>query len=140
MSEDVKKVTREDKIRIADEVIATIAGVAASEVKGVTSMSGNITDGIAGMLGKKNLGKGVKVEAGEKEVIIDLSVVVEYGCRIHYVAKEIQNNVRAAVEEMTGMEVVEINVNILGVNTGKNLKKDMEDDSIMVEGAAEKLS
>lgn len=140
MTDDVKKVIREDKITIADDVIATIAGIAASEIKDVTSMSGNIADGIVGMLGKKNLGKGVRVEAGEKEVIIDLSVVVEYGCKIHYVAQEIQNNVRAAVEAMTGMAVVEVNVNVLGVNTGKNFKKDAEDDPKLVEGAVNKLS
>jgi len=127
MAEDTKSVVREDKITIADEVIATIAGIAASEVKDVTSMSGNIADGIVGMLGKKNFGKGVKVDAGEKEVAIDLSVIVEYGCRIHHVAQQIQNNVREAVEEMTGMDVVQVNVNVVGVNTSKFLKKDVED-------------
>jgi len=127
MSEETREVIRKDKITIADEVIATIAGIAASGVRDVTSMSGNIADGIAGMLGKKNFGKGVKVETGEKEVIIDLSVIVEYGCKIHYVAQEIQKSVREAVEEMTGMDVVEVNVHIVGVNTGKILKKDGED-------------
>ena len=127
MSEETREVIRKDKITIADEVIATIAGIAASGVRDVTSMSGNIADGIAGMLGKKNFGKGVKVETGEKEVIIDLSVIVEYGCKIHYVEQEIQKSVREAVEEMTGMDVVEVNVHIVGVNTGKILKKDGED-------------
>jgi uncharacterized alkaline shock family protein YloU len=123
MTEMVKKVAREDKIRISDEVIATIAGIAASEVKGVTSLSGGIADGIASMLGRKNLGKGVKVEMGEKEVVIDLSIIVEYGSKIHIVAKDIQSKVREVVEDMTGLTVVEINVSVLGVNIDKDLKK-----------------
>ena len=133
MTENTGKVVRNDKTTIADEVIATIAGIAASEVKDVTSMSGNIADGIVGMLGKKNFGKGVKIEAGEKEVIIHLSVIVEYGCKIHQVAQQIQQNVREAVEEMTGMDVVEVNVHVLGVNTSKILKKDSEDTVKLIE-------
>lgn len=124
MADMIKKSTREDKIRIADEVIATIAGIAATEVKNVTSMSGGIADGIAGILGKKNLGKGVKVEVGEKEVIVELSIIVEYGCKIHVVAKEIQDRVREAVEDMTGLNVVEINIHVLGVNIEKESKKE----------------
>jgi len=123
MTEVTKNVAREDKIRISDEVIATIAGIAASEVKGVASLSGGIADGIASMLGRKNLGKGVKVEMGEKEVVIDLSIIVEYGSRIHIVAKDIQNKVREVVEDMTGLTVVEVNVSVLGVNIDKELKK-----------------
>lgn len=133
MTEETREVMRKDKITIADEVIATIAGIAASGVRDVTSMSGNIADGIAGMLGKKNFSKGVKVEMGEKEVVIDLSVIVEYGCKIHHVAQQIQNNVREAVEEMTGMDVVEVNVHIVGVNTSKILKKDGEDSIKVIE-------
>lgn len=123
MNETIAKVEREDKIKISDDVISTIAGIAAVEVKGVTAMSGGIADGIAGILGKRNLGKGVKVEVGEKEVIIELSIIVEYGCKIHIVAKEIQNRVREVVEDMTGLKVVEVNVNVLGVNTDKDVKK-----------------
>lgn len=133
MTENIENVVRKDKITIADDVIATIAGIAASEVKDVTSMSGNLADGIAGMLGKKNFGKGVKVEAGEKEVIINLSVIVEYGCKIHEVAQQIQKKVRETVEEMTGLDVVEVNVHVLGVNTSKILKKESEDTIKLVE-------
>jgi uncharacterized alkaline shock family protein YloU len=131
MVDNIKKEERQDKIRIADEVIMTIAGIAASQVENVTSMSGGIGDGIAGILGKKNLGKGVKVEAGEKEVAIDLSVVVEYGCKIHEVARSIQVKVRDAVESMTGMEVVQVNVNVLGINVAKDLKS--EEDELVIE-------
>lgn len=109
----------EDKIKIASEVITIIAGIASSEVEGVTSMSGGIADGIASMLGKKNLTKGIKVEAGEKETSIELSIVVQYGCKIHEVAREVQKKVREAVEWMTGLIVVEVIVNVLGVNIEK---------------------
>lgn len=122
MTEAVKKAAREDKIRISDEVVMTIAGIAASQVEGVASMSGSFGDGIAGILGRKNPTKGVKVEVGEKEALIDLSIVVEYGCKIHEVAREIQDRVRKAVEEMTPLKAVEVNVNVLGVNLGKDEK------------------
>lgn len=123
MSEAMKN-EHEDKIKVADEVIMTIAGIAASEVDGVVSMSGGLADGIAGILGRKNLGKGVKVEVSDKDVVLDLSIVVEYGSKIHMVAKEIQKRVRAAVEDMTGLTVTEVNVQVLGVSTAKELKKD----------------
>jgi len=122
---------REDRIRISDEVIATIAGIAASEVEGVSSMSGGIADGIAGMLGKKNLGKGVKVELGEKQVEIELSAVVEYGCKIHIVAKEIQKKVRETVEDMTGLKVVGIDVNVVGINMLKENKEGKKEIAIV---------
>lgn len=129
MTDIIKKDIKEDKTRIADEVIMTIAGKAAAEVAGVVSLSGNIADGIAGILGKKNFGKGVKVEATEKEVVLDVSIIVEYGCRIHEVAKEVQDKVRIAVEEMTGLKVTEVNVNVLGVNVEKeSVKKEEEED------------
>lgn len=123
MTELVNVETREDRIKISEEVVMTIAGIAASEVESVVSMSGGLTDGIAGMFGKKNMGKGVKVDMNEKDVVIDLSIIVEYGCRIHIVAKQIQNKVREAVEEMTGLNVTQVNINILGVNIAKETKK-----------------
>jgi uncharacterized alkaline shock family protein YloU len=130
MAETVTTDIRKDKVIIADEVISTIAGVAATNVECVVSLSGGFVDGIAGMLGKKNLAKGVKVEAGEKEVAIDLAVIVEYGCRIHVVAKNIQDVVRAAVEDMTGLTVVEINVNVVGINIDKDTKKISAETSV----------
>lgn len=129
MSEVEKKsVLREDKISIAEDVIAIIAGIAASEVEYVSAMSGGFTDGIAGMLGRKNFGKGIKVELSDSNVVLDLSIIVEYGCRIHEVARRIQTKVRMAVEEMTGLNAVEINVNIVGLNTGKVFRKDHEEE------------
>ena len=80
-------------VRISDDVIAIIAGVAATEVDGVAGMSGGITGGITEMLGMKNLSKGVKVEAGEKEAVIDLYIIVEYGSKISELGKNVQENV-----------------------------------------------
>jgi uncharacterized alkaline shock family protein YloU len=124
---ETTKKTGEDRMKIADEVIATIAGIAASEVENVTSMSEGIVNGIASMLGRKNMASGVKVEVGEKEATIEVSLIVEYGCKIHEVAKNVHNKVREAVEAMTGLQVVEVAVNVLGVNVereSRGLKKE----------------
>jgi len=102
-------------IRIADEVVGVIAGIAATEVEGVVGMSGGIVGGISEMLGKKNLSKGVKVEVGEEEAALDLYIIVEYGVRIPEVAERVQENVKRAVESMTGLKVVEVNIHIQGV-------------------------
>ncbi|EOD01733.1 Asp23/Gls24 family envelope stress response protein [Caldisalinibacter kiritimatiensis] len=107
------------QIKIADEVVGIISGLAATEVKGVAGMSGGIAGGIAEMLGRKNLSKGVKVEVGEKEAAIDLYIVVEYGAKIPEVSWEIQERVKNAVETMTGLNVVEVNIHIQGVNIEK---------------------
>ena len=105
-------------IQIADDVIAVIAGVAVAEVPGVAAMSGGFAGGISEVLsGKKNLSKGIKVEAGEKETKIDVNIIVEYGARIPDVAFEIQNRVKKSVEGMTGLKVLEVNVHVQGVNT-----------------------
>ena len=93
-------------IKIADDVIAVIAGAAASEVPGVSSMAGGFAGGISEVFsGKKNFAKGIKVEAGEKEARIDVNIIVEYGVRIPDVAFEIQNRVKKPVESMSGLKV-----------------------------------
>ena len=102
-------------LRVTDEVIAIIAGMAATEVRGVAGMSGGIAGGIAEMLGRKSMAKGVRVEAGEKEAAIDLFIIVEYGHRIPDVAWEIQEKVKEAVEGMTGMQVIEVNIHVQGI-------------------------
>jgi len=102
-------------IRIANEVVGIIAGLAATEVPGVAAMSGGIVGGIAERLGRKNLSRGVKVEVGEREAAIDLFVVLNYGVRIADVAGQVQAGVKRAVEEMTGLAVVEVNVHVQGV-------------------------
>jgi uncharacterized alkaline shock family protein YloU len=110
------------KVTFADEVVAIIAGLAATEVSGVAAMSGGIAGGIVEKLGRKNLSKGVKVEVGEKETAIDLYIVVEYGIRIPEIAWNIQENVKKAVENMTGLNVIEVNIHIQGVNFEKETK------------------
>ena len=107
-----------NEIKIADDVVAVIAGVAVSEVPGVAEMAGGFAGGITEVLsGKKNLAKGIKVEVGEKDTKIDVNIIVEYGVRIPDVAFEIQNRVKKAVETMTGLNVIEVNVHVQGVST-----------------------
>lgn len=115
-------------IRIADEVVEVIAGLAASEVEGVVGMSGGLVGDLAHMLGRnKNLSKGVKVEVGEHEVAVDLFIVVEYGVAIPDVALNVQESVKEAIESMTGLKVVEANVHVQGVNF-KALPETKEED------------
>lgn len=116
-------------IKIADDVIAVIAGAAASEVPGVASMAGGFAGGISEVFsGKKNFAKGIRVEAGEKETRIDVNIIVEYGVRIPDVAFEIQNKVKKSVESMTGLKVEEVNVHVQGVNT-ESLTEEKEEES-----------
>lgn len=111
-------------IRIANEVVAVIAGLAATEISGVAGMSGGIVGGIAEILGKRNLAKGVKVEVGEIETAIDLYIIVDYGVRIPDVAWKIQENVKKAVENMTGLKVVEVNIHVQGVRMQNSERED----------------
>jgi uncharacterized alkaline shock family protein YloU len=103
-------------VKIAGEVVSVIAGLAAMEVEGVAGMSSGIAGDIAELLGRRNLAKGVKVEVGEREAAIDLYVIVNYGVRIPEVAWKVQQNVKQAIESMTGRDVVEVNVHVQGVN------------------------
>lgn len=103
-------------VRIANEVVGVVAGLAAVEIEGVAGMSGGIAGGIAELLGRKNLAKGVKVEVGEEQAAVDLHIVVNYGVQIPEVAWKIQENVKQAIERMTGLEVVEVNVHVQGVH------------------------
>ncbi len=104
-------------IRIADEVVEVIAGLAASEVDGVAGMSGGFVGDLAHMLGRnKNLSKGVKVEVGEHETAVDLYVILDYGVSIPNVALHVQEAVKEAIESMTGLSVVETNVHVQGIN------------------------
>ena len=109
-------------IRIADEVVSIIAGLAATEVGGVAGMSGCIAGGIAEILGRKNFSKGVKVEVGEKEAAIDLYIIVKYGVRIPDIALNVQEAVKAAIENMTGLSTVEVNVHVQGVGFPEDVK------------------
>ncbi len=126
--EEVKEVevgTDNNEIKIADDVVAVIAGIAVSEVPGVAEMAGGFAGGISEVLsGKKNLAKGIKVEVGEKSTKIDVNIIVEYGVRIPDVAFEIQNRVKKSVETMTGLTVEEVNVHVQGVSTETTEEKE----------------
>lgn len=102
-------------VRVSDDVVATIAGLAALETPGIAAMSGGISEGLARRLSGKNAQKGVTVEVGQLETAIDLRVVVNYGCMIHEVCRDLQHNVKEAVNNMTGLTVVEVNVKVEGV-------------------------
>ncbi|MFR8233832.1 MAG: Asp23/Gls24 family envelope stress response protein [Clostridia bacterium] len=116
LEEEIK--TENEGIKISNDVVAVIAGVAVSEVQGVSGMAGGFAGGITEVLsGKKNLAKGIKVDIEEEKVKIDVNIIVEYGSRIPDVAFEIQNRVKKSVEGMTGLKVEEVNVHVQGVNT-----------------------
>lgn len=102
-------------IRIADEVVATVAGLAAIDVEGVATMSGGWGTDLVEKLGKKNFGKGIKVEVAENDTKIDIYLIIEYGYPIPTVAETVQKEVKMAVESMTGLKVSAVNVHIQGV-------------------------
>ena len=104
------------EVQIADEVVAIIAGLAATEVEGVDSMAGNITNELVGKLGMKNLSKGVKVDVSEEHVSVDLYLNIRYGYNIPSVSEQVQEKVSTAIENMTGLTVLDVNVKIAGVN------------------------
>ena len=115
-STEVSKVEAEGgRIIFADEVVATIAALAVSDVDGVSALSGGVVEGITEMLGKKNVTKGVKVEVGAEEAAVDVSVSIKYGYKIKEVCEKIQQAIKSAIETMTGLRVVEINVFVQSV-------------------------
>ena len=119
----VKTETGLGTVKIADEVVSIIAGLAATEIEGIAGMSGGLVGGIAEMLGRKNFSKGVKVEVGEREAAVDLFIIVKYGVRIPDVALAAQENIKRAIENMTGLSVVEVNVHVQGVNFPEDEEK-----------------
>ena len=116
LEEEIK--SENDGIQISSDVVAVIAGVAVSEVQGVAGMAGGFAGGISEVFsGKKNLAKGIKADINDGKAKLDVNIIVEYGSRIPDVAFEIQNRVKKAVENMTGLVVEEVNVHVQGVNT-----------------------
>ena len=107
------------EVKIADEVVAIIAALAATEVDGVASMAGNITNDLIARLGMKNLSRGVKVDVLEGIVTVSLALVLKYGYNIMDVSAKIQEKVKAAVENMTGLTVADVNIRIAGVDMGE---------------------
>lgn len=113
-----------DTIKIANEAVATYAGIAVSEVSGVYGMAGGFAGITEALSGKKNLAKGIKVDVGEKSAKIDVNIIVEYGARIPDVAFEIQTRVKKSVENMTGLKVLEVNVHVQGVHAITDKEKE----------------
>jgi|SRR5690606_110020 len=104
------------KIEISPEVIEVIAAIAASEVEGVASMRGNFASGVAEKLGRKSHRKGVKVDLTDDGIVLDVYVIVEYGYSIPSIGQEIQKNIRQELQNMTSLDVNEINVHIVGIS------------------------
>ena len=104
------------QVQIADEVVAVIAGLAATEVEGVASMAGNITNELVSKLGMKNLSRGVKVTVLEGVVTVDLNLNIEYGKNILETSKKVQEKVKSSIENMTGLEVADVNIHIASVD------------------------
>ncbi len=123
MAEDRKGFKiKEDKlgeVKIADEVVAIIAGLASTEVEGVSSMAGNITNELVSKLGMKNLSKGIRVDVSDGVVRVDVALNIAYGYAIPDVSAKVQEKVRSAIENMTGLDVSGVNVRIASVDMGK---------------------
>lgn len=124
MAEDRKAYMIKDsnlgEVKIADEVVAIIAGLAATEVEGVSSMAGNITNELVSKLGMKNLSKGIKVEVLDGVVDVDVALNIAFGYAIPEVSAKVQEKVKTAIENMTGLEVGSVNIRIAAVDLGKN--------------------
>ena len=115
-------------IKISVEVVSTIAGIAASEIQGVSCMYTSFVDGVAQRLGaKRNNTKGVRVDMSSSSVYIDLYIVVDYGIKIPELAWEIQENVKNSVETMTGLKVSKINIHIEGINFDTDKSEETEE-------------
>ena len=128
LEEEIK--SENDGIQISSDVVAVIAGVAVSEVQGVAGMAGGFAGGISEVFsGKKNLAKGIKADIEDGQAKLDVNIIVQYGSRIPDVAFEIQNRVKKAVENMTGLVVEEVNVHVQGVNTDTAIAEKTETEN-----------
>ena len=122
MSENKEYVSRSDElgnIHISEEVLAAIAAASTLEVEGVSALSANLGSDLAELLGKKSLTKGIHVQMDEDKVKVDVSILLDYGHTIPETGKAVQDNVKNAVENMTGLEVAEVNVNVSGISFEK---------------------
>lgn len=107
-------------VKIADDVVAMIAALAATEVEGVAAMSNNMTNEFLSRVGVKNSARGTRVEVLQKKVKVDLAITIEYGFNIPATCQRVQTKVKNAVENMTGLEVTDVNIRIAGINVSKD--------------------
>ena len=128
-NEEEISVTGNDTVKISNDVVATYAGIAVSEVEGVYDMAGGFAGLTEVISGKKNLSKGIKVDVGEKSAKIDVNIIVEYGARIPDVAYAIQTKIKKSVESMTDLKVLEVNVHVQGVHK-KSEKEEQKEENV----------
>lgn len=124
------------QVKISDDVVMIIAGIATSTVKGVFTAKTSVTDGITNLFSKNNYSKGIKVEINENNVVLDIYINVEYGCKISEVAREVQSTVKKEIETMTDLVVSSVNIHVQNIITEKDKDKDkdkIETDAIVVE-------
>lgn len=130
MTNTIKNQTHEyGSVNISEDVIEVIASIAATEIPGVAGMNGGFTGGITDMLGMSNLSKGVKVELGQEELVVSAYIIVDYGKNIIDISKKVQENIKKSIETMTGLEVVQVIVNVQGINIKKDKKKDKKEEN-----------
>jgi uncharacterized alkaline shock family protein YloU len=114
------KADENGEVKVSEEVVAIIAGLAATEVEGVSSMAGNITNELVSKLGLKNLSKGIFVEVMDEEIKVDVAINIAYGYAIPEISSKVQEKVKSAVETMTGLQVAIVNVRVASVDMGDN--------------------
>ena len=107
-------------VKIADDVVAMIAALAATEVDGVAAMAGNMTNELLSRVGVRSLNKGARVYVSNKKVKVELAITMEYGYNIPATCQRVQNKVKSAIENMTGLEVLDVNIRIAGINVTKD--------------------
>lgn len=122
------------KITFAPDVIATIASLAANEVEGVEGMSGTVVEGLTGMLNKKNITKGIKVDINENVAVIDINVILKYGYKIHEVSVALQKSIKTTIENMTGLNVASVNVFVQSIAFDKPEKTEVIKPKAEIEG------
>ena len=119
------------KVKIHNEVVGTIASVAAMEIEGVVSMSRGLVSGLTELLGKKDLDRGIKVQIKGKEAVLVLNIIIKYGAKIPQVSYQIQENVKKTVEKMTGLTVTDVSVHIQGIEMSKKNQKGVKNEKIV---------
>ena len=117
--EYISNVQENGTVNISEEVIATIVTTAVKDVDGVVSLNGSFSEDLAGMLGRKNANKGVRIVLGEQDVQVECNLIVLYGHSVVEIAKNVQNSITTAVESMTGLTVSNVDVNVCGISMTK---------------------
>lgn len=118
------------QVKISDEVISIIASIAASEIEGVNSAASGFVDGLSSLFTKKSYTKGIKVELKDNDAVIDMTITIDYGFKIHDVAEQVQSKVKREVENMTGLNVTRVNVIVQNVVIPKEEPTEEETEEV----------